>query len=343
LRGRSPRSNHSGLKRVRVLLGCALSLALIVWLLWSVDLQRLGTQLAATHWGWLGVAALFGVAGLFVRAWRWYYLFPPGSHPPGLVPAMMIGYMVNNVLPLRAGEVVRVYVVARRWRGPGRFWTAAATLIVERVLDSLCIVLILATLVFFVDVPRQVEIAALVMLAIDVVGVSVLTAITLAPAGCRRLIERLAGRWPAVRDRALGVFEMFLHGLDGIRTLRHLPVLVVATGLVWVMPAAAAWTGLRAAGLDLPPLAGWVVLAFVGLGVSIPSAPGYFGVFHFAAVMAVQIFGVPDTTAFGYAIVFHASQFVPVTAVGWIYLLREQMTIGEAAHVTAKETAPPSR
>ena len=63
----------------------------------------------------------------------------------------------------------------------------------------------------------------------------------------------------------------------------------------------------------------------------------------FAAVMAVQIFGVPDTTAFAYAIVFHASQFLPVTAVGWIYLLREQMTLGEAAHVSAGETAPPSR
>jgi uncharacterized protein (TIRG00374 family) len=253
---------------------------------------------------------------------------------------MMIGYMINNVLPLRAGEVVRVYVVARRWRG--RFWTAAATLIVERVLDSLCIVLILAMLVFFVDVPRQVEIAALVMLAIDVAGISFLAAITLAPERCRMLIERVIGRWPAARARALRMFEMFLHGLDGVRTLRHLPVLVLATGLVWMMPAAAAWTALRAAGLHLPPLAGWVVLAFVGLGVSIPSAPGYFGVFHFAAVMAVQIFGVPDTAALGYAIVFHASQFVPVTLVGWVYLLREHMTLGEATHVTVKETAPPS-
>ena len=318
----------------------ALSLALIAWLLWKVDLNALGAQLAATHWGWLALASLFAIVGLFVRAWRWSYLFPPASQPPGLVPAIMIGYMVNNVLPLRAGEVVRVYVVARRWRG--RFWTVAATLIVERVLDSLCLVLILGTLVFFVNVPRQVEIAAAVIVAIDIVGISVLTAITLAPATCRRLIERLAGRWPSVRDRALRMFEMFMQGLDGIRTVRHLPALLVATTLVWVMPAAAAWTGLRAAGLHLPALAGWVVLAFVGLGVSIPSAPGYVGVFHVAAVMAVQIFGVPDTSAIGYAIVFHASQFIPVTVIGWIYLLREHMSLGEATHVTVPEAAPPT-
>ena len=289
------------------------------------------------------MAAALSIIGLLVRAWRWSYLFPPRSEPRGLVPAMMIGYMVNNVLPLRAGEVVRIYVVSRRWGG--RFWTAAATLIVERVLDSLCIVLILGILLFFVDVPRQVELAAFVVLAIDVLGVSVLAAMALAPGRCRRIIERLAARWPALRERALRIFETFLHGLDGIRTARHLPPLLVATAAVWLCPALAAWTALRAAGLHLPALAGWVVLAFVGLGVSIPSAPGYFGVFHFAAVMAVGIFGVPETTALGYAIVFHASQFLPVTLVGWLYLVREQMSLSDAAHVSAPpvETAPPSR
>ena len=132
---------------------------------------------------------------------------------------MMIGYMVNNVLPLRAGELVRVYVVARRWGG--HFWTAAATLIVERVLDSLCIVLILGVLIFLVPVPPIVEWAAIIMLAIDVVGISVLVAIAAAPARCRRVLEALAHRWPGLQARLLTGFETFLHGLDGIRTRSH--------------------------------------------------------------------------------------------------------------------------
>jgi glycosyltransferase 2 family protein len=313
----------------------AISVALIWWLLASVDLGQLRAQLVRTDWRWLTLAAAFGIAGLWVRAWRWHYLFPPGSNPPGLVPAIMIGYMVNNVLPLRAGEFVRVYVVARRW--PGRFWTAAATLIVERVLDSLCIVLILGLLILVVEVPPQVEIVALVILAVDLVGISVIAAITLAPDRCRQIIGRLVRRWPRARERSLRVFETFLHGLDGIRTPRHVLPLLVMTVLVWVMPAAAAWTALRAAGLDLPLLAGWLVLAFVGLGVSIPSAPGYFGVFHFAAVKAVGVFGVPETAALGFAIAFHASQFVPVTLVGWLYLLREHVSLGEATRAIAPD------
>jgi len=65
------------------------------------------------------VATLIAPLQIWVRGQRWWYLFPPGSNPPPLTPAMMIGYMANNVLPLRAGEVVRIYVVARRWSAAG--------------------------------------------------------------------------------------------------------------------------------------------------------------------------------------------------------------------------------
>ena len=292
-------------------------------------------QILQTDWRWLLVSVALAPAGLVARGRRWRYLFPPNSNPPGLVAAMMIGYMVNNVLPLRAGELVRVYVVARRWGG--HFWTTAATLIVERVLDSLCIVLILGVLLFFVQVPPVVEWAAIVMLLIDLVGISVLVAIAVAPARCRRIIEALTGRWPGFRARVLHGFERFLHGLDGIRTRSHALPLFAWTIVIWLIPAAAAWTCLKAVHLDLPWLAGWVVLAFVGLGVSIPSAPGYVGVFHAAAVLATKIFGVSETDGFGYGIVFHASSFIIVTVLGWIYLVREQMTLGEATHISAPE------
>src|SRR2546427_412695 len=119
----------------------------------------------------------------------------------------MIGYMANNVLPLRAGEVVRVYVVARRWSAVGAggtghaFWTVLATLIVERVLDSLAVVLMLAVLVLVVPVPAFLQAAALAVLAIDLAGIAVLVALVAAPARCARLIERLSARWPRLRHR----------------------------------------------------------------------------------------------------------------------------------------------
>jgi uncharacterized protein (TIRG00374 family) len=316
------------LNRLKLAAGLALSAGLLVFLLWSVDLAELADQLRQTRLGWVILSAALGTGGLWVRARRWRYLFPPGPEPPGLVPAMMIGYMANNVLPFRAGEVVRVYVVARRWhRG---FWTTLATLIVERVLDSLAIVLILGVLVLLIPVPPIFRWGAATLLAIDMVAVAVLGWLTVAPEAGPRLARKLLTRWPRGAGRLAVVLERFVHGLDGIRSPAHRAPLAVWSVLVWIMPALAAWVAFRAMELDLPVIAAWTVLAFVGLGISVPSAPGYVGVFHYAAVLALAIFDVARPSALGYAIVFHASQVIPITAIGWLYLLHEHLSLTEA-------------
>jgi len=299
-----------------------------------VDFAELGRALAGADWRWAALSVVACLVGLFTRAFRWFWLFPPASNPPGVVPGILIGYMANNVLPLRAGEVVRVYVVTRRWRAAGRahaLWLVVATLVIERVLDSLAVVLILGVLVLLIPVPAALQWAAAVLLAIDVVGIGVLVAATAAPERMRGVLGRLTGRSPRVERLATNAFDTALAGLDGIRARAHWLPLAGWTAVVWIAPAFAAWTMLRAMHLDLPFVAGWTVIAFVGLGISVPSAPGYVGVFHAAAVLAVEAFGVPRAQALGYAILFHASQFVPITLTGWLALVREGVSLGEAA------------
>lgn len=253
------------------------------------------------------------------------------------MPATLIGYMANNVLPLRAGEVVRVYVVARRWSGTGAmsmgqaFWLVLATLVVERIFDSLTLVLIIGVLILLVPVPPALEWAAGVVLAIDVAGIAVLAVAAHAPGLAHRLIGRLLRRWPALERRLLPLLETALRGLEGVRTPGHALPLAAWTVAAWGIPAVAAWAMLRAVHLDLPLVAGWVVLAAVGVGISLPSAPGYVGVFHAAVALALGIFGVSPAAAVGYALLLHASQFVPITLVGWAALLREQLSLADAA------------
>src|SRR5207249_1589188 len=193
-----------------------------------------------------------------------------------------------------------------------------------------------AVVVLVVPVPRFLQVAALVVLAIDLSGVTLLVALVAAPQICARFITRLVGRWPSLQRRALTAFDTFVHGLDGIRTPSHVVPLIGWTVLVWLAPAFAAWTVLMALDLQLPLAAPWSVLAFVGLGVSIPSAPGYIGTFHFFAKTALALFGVSDAAGVGYALLFHASQILPVTLIGWLYLLRENMSLGDAARARAR-------
>jgi uncharacterized protein (TIRG00374 family) len=330
-------------KPFRVVAGMVISVALFVYLLRSVDLKELGRLLATTRWEWVVPAVAVGPLGVWARAIRWRYLFPPGTRPPGLVAANMIGYMANNVLPLRAGEFVRVYVSARRLaaRPEGSLassvWLSGATLVVERALDSLTLVLILAVLVFFIPVPPAFQWAAAIVLAIDAVVATVGVALTLAPERARRLILRASRRWPGVQASVAHLLDVVLRGLEGVRAPAHLWPLAAWTVLVWTLSAVGAWSLFRAVHLDLPLLAGWTVLTFVGFGVSIPSAPGYVGVWHAATVLALSTFGVGQATAFGYALLYHASQFVPLTLIGWLFLMREHVTLGEVTRVTPAE------
>jgi uncharacterized protein (TIRG00374 family) len=306
-----------------------------------VDLPELGRQLAGAQWWWVVPAAAVGPLGLWARALRWRYLFPVRSEPPGLVAANMIGYMANNILPLRAGEFVRLYVAARHLRAERgmaageSLWLAAATIVVERVLDSLSLVLIMAVLIFVIPVPAAFQYAAGVILALDAVAAAVLVALAVAPDRSRRVLARLTRRWPGLAQRAGRGVDMVLLGLEGVRTRAHLVPLLAWTVLIWSISALGAWALLRAVHLDLPLVAGWTVMAFVGFGISIPSAPGYVGVFHAAAVLALAIFGVDPAVALSYAVLYHASQFVPITLIGWLFLIREHVSLGEVTRAPA--------
>ena len=310
---------------------------LFVWLLGSVDLGELGRELAVTRWGWVMAAATVGPLCLWARAIRWRYLFPPGSEPPGLVAANMIGYMANNVLPLRAGELVRLYVAARRLhraRGGsigGGMWLTGATIVVERLLDSLTLVLILAVLVLLIPVPPAFQYAAVVILLLDAAVAGAIAALVIAPGVVRGVIARVTRPWPALEPRIGRGLEVVLRGLEGIRSPAHLVPLVAWTVVAWTINAIGAWVVLRAVHLDLPFVAGWTVMTFVGFGISIPSAPGYLGVWHAAAALALSVFGVSQATAVSYAVLYHASQFVPITLIGWLFLVREHVSLGEAA------------
>ena len=120
-------------------------------------MRAITARLADTRWSFLALSVALNLFSLWCRAHRWGFLFPPGARPSHLFNAVMIGYMGDNLLPLRAGEVLRAYVVARRGEN---FWTTVTTMVVERVLDGLAVGLMLAAVFFLVPVPREFEWAA---------------------------------------------------------------------------------------------------------------------------------------------------------------------------------------
>ncbi len=324
----------------KIVLGVLVSVAALAYLFWTVDLRDVLARLGTTNWTLLGAAVVLNIFSVWIRAWRWYYLFPPGSQPKRLFNAVMIGYMVNNLLPLRAGEVARVYVASRY--GPP-FWTAVATLVVERVLDGLAVGVMLAGLFLTLPMPRELRWPAIVFLAVDAAGLIALVVIAVAAGGCASMIRLLFHRWGWVERRLLDILGTMSEGLRGVRARRHLLPIAVSSVTIWIVLVVAVWTGLRATHLDLPLAASWAVLAFMGLGVSLPSSPGYVGVIQAATVLALALFSVPRTEAFSFSLVFHAAQYIPVTIYGLILLLVEHVSLSEAAHGVGSPVAEAPR
>ena len=325
---------------VKIFLGIAVSAALLVYLFWEVDLHEVAARLANTHWGYLAASVALNLSSLWLRAWRWYYLFPPGSQPSHLFNALMIGYMGNNLLPLRAGEIVRVYVAARRGQ---RFWTTLATVVVERALDGLALGLIMAALFLVTPIPAPLRWPAAIFLSADLAAMMLLAVLAVAPEGCAAVIRALFHRRAWVERRLLDVLGTMSEGLRGVRAGHHfLPILLSSAG-IWLLFALSVWTALHAASLNLPLAASWTVLAFLGLGVSLPSSPGFVGVVQAAGVLALALFGVPRTEALSFSLLLHASQLFPVTLAGLVLLLVEHVSLSEATRAADAPAASSQR
>jgi hypothetical protein len=317
----------------QILLGLAVSAGLLVYFFWDVDLGVIAAHLRETLWTFLALSIALNFVSMWARAWRWAYLFPPGPRPSHLFRSLLVGYMGNNLLPLRAGEVVRVYVASRH--GP-RFWTTFATVVVERVLDGLALGLIVAGLLLVVPVTAEMRWSIAIFLAVDLAAFLVLAMIAAAPGVCRVLIETIFHRVGWLERRLMALLGTMTEGLRGLRTPRHAIPLALSSVAIWFFLALSVWTAMRAAHLDLPLVASWVVLAFLGLGVSLPSSPGFVGVVQAATVLALALYAVPRAEALSFSLLLHASQFFPITAVGLVCLLLEHISLTDAARAASQ-------
>jgi uncharacterized protein (TIRG00374 family) len=322
---------------LRILVGLVVSGSLLVYLFHDVDFGQMSRRLAETRWSFLAASVAIYIVAIWSRARRWHYLYPPGAHPTHLLNAVVIGYMGNNLLPLRAGEILRAYVMARRGQ---RLWTTVGTIVVERVLDGLAVGCILAYLLFAVALPRELRWAAIAFVAVDLAMIGVLAVMAWAPELCRRVALAVMGRLaPKLIRRTSDSLDTFNEGLRGARTLSHLAPMLAWSAAGWCLWALSAWMGLHAAHLDLPLTASWAVLGFVGLGVSLPSSPGFAGVIQAATVLALGLFSVSRQDALSFSLLLHAAQFIPVTLWGLVLVFFEQVSLSDVARGGGAPTA----
>jgi uncharacterized protein (TIRG00374 family) len=305
-----------------------------------IDVDQLALALAQAHYLYLlgGVALL--LLSLFARAQRWRILLQPVWPSIRYWPvyaAMNTGYMINNILPLRMGEILRAYFLNRS-QGISKS-SALATIVVERLIDLLAALVLLGVTLFFFPFPDWIRDGlfymggAVVLLIIFLVGLLVNTAGTLRIVA--RVLKPLPAKWS---DEILKTIGSFSSGLEILRQSHHFLTILGYTALLQTSYILSVYLTLL--GFDLvsptypailanPLLTSVVLLVIITIGIGLPSAPGAVGTFHGIVAFGVSLFGVPGATAMSLAIVLHLANYVPLTLLGLVCFWSQNFSFSE--------------
>ncbi len=326
-------------------LGIGVSALLLWWALKDIRFAEVLTALRGSD-AVLWVLCTITSQLIFpLRARRWRTILDPVAPnlPFGVLwRATAIGMMVNNVVPARAGELARAYALVRE-RREVRWSSALASLAVDRVLDALCVVLLLVVAMLVPAFPAGIMVSgtpvrttALLMAGVVTLAMAGLFAVAAWPHLMETIAVRVTGVvLPRFKDKIGALVHAVAAGLTVIREPARFLAAFTWAMVHWLVNALAFWFGFRAVGIDAPFTAALFVQGLIAMGVAVPSSPGFVGVFEGVAKLALPVYGVSVTQALTWAIGFHVLSYIPITLIGGWYFLRMGLHLGDLKQVEA--------
>jgi len=271
-----------------------------------------------------------------VRAMRWKVLLKHiGSFKiRELAPVIVAGYAVNNVLPVRIGEIVRAAIAGKMFRIsiPATF----ASVFVERIFDGLTIALILSVTIFFY--PFQENMKTLAWGASLFFALLFLFALVSAfSSKPLEFVRFLRGKSPDFSGFFFDFAEKFLKGAASLDSWKKIVATFSLSLCVWAFELAVYLLISAAFGVKIPFVGCLVMLCAANLGMLAAPTPAGLGIFQGAIVFALESFDVPYEQRMAVALILHATQIVPTTIIGFIWIWMKNLKIGKIESETFQE------
>ena len=319
------------MRRGVIWLGLAISAVFLYLAFREINYADLWETLQQVQIWWLAPGLVIYFGGMFVRAWRWQYLLKPLKKTSigNLFQITMIGYMGNNVFPLRMGEVLRAVVLKRR--DDISISGSLATIVVQKIFDAVVVVgFVLLNLGQLAQLPGGLSISQISGLAtwaaaIFLAGLVIFVAIAMFPKPAQHLLHGiihkiLPARW---RESVIQITDKFLTGLMSLRSPKDALMILLTSVLVWLMETGLYWSVGRALGVDLTMGQLLLLNGVVNMVLLIPAAPGGLGTFDAAGRTMLEAYRIPAETALGYTLILRIAIWVPITLLGTLYFIRE--------------------
>ena len=342
----------------RFWIGLIISVVFLGLLFWRIDLSQMVTHLREADYRFLipGVALYFAIAVVF-RTVRWRLLLSPMKRigTGRLFPVVIVGYMANNILPVRMGEIVRSYYLGQR-EDVSKSATLA-TIAVERIMDGVILLFLLAAASVFLPlgliegvaedtgIPWQIMVAGTTIPFLGAMGLVWFTANhpRWLLATVRWTTSPLPGRLQGlVRE----VVEKGIDGLEALKDSKRLSILFALSLPVWLGEVAMYYV--IGYSFDLAPALGGTgmmvvamiaVTAISNLATALPASPGAIGPFELFATASLVVLGVGGEVAAAYAIVLHAALLVPITLAGFVYIWLGEDSLGNIIRISEARPA----
>jgi uncharacterized protein (TIRG00374 family) len=327
--------------RWKVVVGLLISAGFLLYALSQVDYPEVIKAFAQASYGWTIPMMITVIITMAIRAARWRWLLSPikSLRFNTLFSSVMIGFMANNLLPARIGEVVRAISLSRK-HSLSRS-AVFATVVAERVFDSLGLLFVFFLTLLAIDYPDDLKKAGLfalfltflLLIFLYLLKVKTDLAVKLIGDPIRLLSSKLS-------QKSESILRKFADGLSILTSPGSVVIIFLYSVFLWVFTGCAGYLIFIAFGLYPSLWAAFILLFVTVLAVSLPSSPGYIGTFHAACIIAFSLinslglFGqeVSNSVALSYSIILWSCQFFPITVVGLYYLRKEHLSFHEIKH-----------
>jgi glycosyltransferase 2 family protein len=324
-------------RSLAALLGVAITVALLAWVLRDVSLAEVWHQARRAHPGWLLLAVALTTSTFVLRVFRWrLLLLTEDGRAVARLPmwhAVAIGFMANNILPFRAGELLRVFAISRL--APVKASSALSSVVLERLFDGLAIITLLFVGLVSAGIPAGAEVAG-IRVADLATRTAIFVGILLAacvgalvfPRAAHAVIRRVA---PArLAGRIAGVLDGILAGLGALAAPGRVIGVTAWSFVIWLVNGASFSAAFAAFGIDVGFGGALLLQSLLVLGIAVPSTPGFFGPFEAAIKAVLLLFAVESSAAVAYGLTYHFTTFVPITLLGLWSLARTPVSLQAA-------------
>jgi glycosyltransferase 2 family protein len=320
-------------------LGILLSAGFLVFAFKGIHYAEVVAQLRRANVGLMLLSVVVATCTFPLRARRWRPILDPIAPDLPFAPlwsATVIGMMINNVVPVRAGEFARAYALSRSTPSV-TFPAAFASLAVDRLFDAVVVFGLMFLAMLDPAFPQGAQVLgrpaasyAIGGVVLIVVVMAAMYAMVLFPARVLAVYEAVVRRLvPRLEERGRVAIVAIIDGLSVLRTPGRFAAVFAWTLAHWLCNAAAFWIAFRAFGITSPFSAALFLQGLIAVGVAAPQAPGYFGVFELFGQVGLGLYGVPKDAALTWAISFHFLSYIPITVIGAWYFVRAGLSMDD--------------